>query len=178
MLTCKTQTKQTFSFFYGKSILINYWIFQDARLATIQIGQPEFFCYTKLNYFLLSCRYGHNFALQIKQALLERNLTSEFNSSHVTRLRYHNCTDHPLRQLLYKNLLQLPIVGLDAHARMCTALIRLFRLINTHSAHHSFADPSADINDILYHCMLPICRIVFTVKNIIKNVIDRTLLIV
>jgi hypothetical protein len=43
------------------------------------------------------CRYGHNFALQIKQALMERNLTTEFNSSNINKLRYHNCTDHPLR---------------------------------------------------------------------------------
>ncbi len=65
---------------------------------------------------------------------------------------------------------------------MCTAPILLFRLITgaarSHHAHHSFADLSGDVNDILYRCTLPSCRIVFTVKNIIKNVIDRTLLIV
>jgi len=42
-------------------------------------------------------RFGHNFGLQIKQALVDRNRTLGSGSPVLTKVVYHNCTNFPFR---------------------------------------------------------------------------------
>jgi len=42
-------------------------------------------------------RYGHNFGLQIKQALVNRNRTTDFETPSLKKVVYQNCLDHPFR---------------------------------------------------------------------------------